>query len=409
MADITGTDTSAAMCNPVVKTADSVPLLCMECAQCSSRCFLSDAYPEMNPRKLARKVLTDRGPDITDSEFLWACTLCGRCTTDCPMDIRMDEVVRYARGLARTEGHAPERLLEGVRKAIDSGNNAGLDSEALQDMVEWLVEEVEDEIEGVEEGDLAVELDRQGAEILYLPNPREYTTNPQMFQAYLKFFHYAGADWTMSTRVFDITNWAYYLGDHDSTITLIRNVVNEARRLGVKTLLSTECGHGFKILRKDAETWLGESLGFEVISVVELAYRYVREGRLSLSPGSVDAKVTYHDPCNVGRKIGIYEEPRELIRSIVTEFIELWPNRRYSLCCGGGGSVAQNADMGSKRLEHAEKKRDQILATGADILTTCCQNCLSQLEDLKSRYNMPIQVKSVIELLVESMEQSETG
>ena len=131
-----------------------------------------------------------------------------------------------------------------------------------------------------------------------------------MFQTYLKFFTYAGADWTLSSKVFDITNWAYYVGNHEAAVALLRNMVEEARRLGVKTLLSTECGHGFKILRRDAETWLGEPLGFEVISVIELAHKWLTEGRLPIKAGSIEGRVTYHDPCNVGRKLGIFAEPR---------------------------------------------------------------------------------------------------
>jgi len=256
----------------------------------------------------------------------------------------------------------------------------------------------------MEEGGLAVPFDREGAEFLYVPNPREYTSNPQMFQTYLKFFFYAGVDWTLSSKFFDITNWAYYLGDTKAAVTLVKNLVEETRRLGAKILLSTECGHGFKILRNDAEGWLGEPLGFEVMSVVELAHKLNQAGRLPINPGAIQARVTYHDPCNVGRKLGIYEPPRELIQAVATDFVELWPNRKYSICCGGGGSVGQNTDMGKKRLEHARMKHDQIMSTGAEIIATSCQNCLSQLVDLQARYNMPVEVKSVIELLVESME-----
>ncbi len=86
----------------------------------------------------------------------------------------------------------------------------------------------------------------------------------------------------------------------------------------------------------------------EVLSVVELAHRYMKEGRLELKAGSIEGTVTYHDPCNVGRKLGVFEPPRELIRAVASEFVEMWPNRKYSICCGGGGSVGQNTDMGRK-------------------------------------------------------------
>jgi Fe-S oxidoreductase len=271
-------------------------------------------------------------------------------------------------------------------------------------MIEWLTEETEDEMENAPEGGLSVRIDEEGAEILYIPNPREYTSNPSMFQTYLKFFTYVEADWTLSSRMFDITNWAYYLGDQKDAVQLVRNLVDETRRLGARILLSTECGHGFKILRQDAERWLGEPLGFEVLSTVELAHRYLQEGRLPLRGNSIDGPVTYHDPCNVGRKLGIFEAPRELIRAVASDFVEMWPNRRYNMCCGGGGSVLQNVDIGKNRLERARPKHDQIIRTGARVVTTSCQNCLSQLSDLQGRYDMPVQVKSVIELLVESIE-----
>jgi Fe-S oxidoreductase len=345
-----------------------------------------------------------RGQEMVDSEFIWACTLCGRCTTDCPKGLQMDVIIRNLRGLAYEQGKAPKRIVEGADIALKMGNNVGVDSEAFTETVEWLAEEAEEDIEGIEEGDLAVEIDREGAELLYIPNPREYTSNPERFQSYLKFFHYAQADWTMSSKFYDISNWSYYLGDTEGAATLVRNIVNEARRLKVKALVSTECGHGFKILKKDAEHWLGEPLGFEVVGVIELADKWLREGRIQVKPGAIEARVTYHDPCNVGRKLGIFEEPRRILNTISAEYVEMWPNRKHGICCGGGGSVSQNLDMSKKRIEHAKTKRDQILRTGAEILCTSCQNCLSQLGDLQSRYEMPIKVKSVIQMLVEAIE-----
>jgi len=376
--------------------------LCLTCGECIARCFLIDGYPEVNPRKIIRQVTLGMDDLAAESEFIWACTLCGRCTTDCPKDLQMDVIVRKLRAEACRRGLGPPRIIEGIEKSLEVGNNSGMAPDEFVDTAQWLAEELEDEFES-DEG-LEVPFDKENKDILYIPNPREYTSNPGMFQTYLKFFHLTQADWTLSSKVFDITNWAYYMGDHHAAVTLVKNMVEETRRLGAKVLLSTECGHGFKILRKDAERWLGEPLGFQVMGIIELAHQYWRQGRLSLKPGAIQGPITYHDPCNVGRKMGIFEKPRDLIAAVCSDFVEMWPNRKHSICCGGGGSVGQNADMGTKRLEHAKRKRDQIMNTGAQILATCCQNCLSQLTDLRDRYAMPVEVKSVIELLVESME-----
>ncbi len=380
--------------------------ICVTCGQCVSRCFLTHDYPDMNPRKIIRKALFGRAQEIIDSEFIWACTLCGRCTTDCPKNISMDILIRRLRGLAWAQGKAPKRLCEGIEKIREFGNNTGVDSEEFRDTAEWIAEECEEELQEISEEASNVPFDREGAEILYMPNPREYTSNPNMFQAYLKFFGHVKADWTLSSRVFDVTNWPYYLGDQEDAVALVRAIVDETRKLGAKILVTTECGHGFKILRKDSEKWLGEPVDFETLSIIELAHRYFKEGRLKLRKGAIEKTVTYHDPCNVGRKVGIFEGPRELLRFVSANFVEMWPNRKYSICCGGGGSVSQNTDMGSKRLEHAAMKRDQILRTGADILTTSCQNCLTQLGDLQARYNIPVEIKSVMELVVEAIEPS---
>ena len=348
-------------CRPESRTCDPRFLdgrsyrTCLTCGECISKCFLNDAYPEINPRKLLHKVARGKSEELARSEFIWACTLCGRCTTDCPKEIDMTFVIRHLRGIAWRMGLAPQRIVEGVKKAMRFGNNTGMETAAFIDMAEWLAEELADEMEDVAEEGLSVPIDKVGAEVLYIPNPREYTSNPAMFQTYMKFFTLTKADWTISSRMFDITNWAYYLGDHDNAVVLVRNLVEEARRLKVKALLSTECGHGFKILRNDAADWLGEPLGFEVLSVVELARRYQREGRLELRAGSVEGTITYHDPCNVGRKLGVFEPPRELLKAVGASFVELWPNRKHSVCCGGGGSVAQNTDMGRVRLETRSK------------------------------------------------------
>jgi len=376
---------------------------CLTCDECASTCFLTDSYPDLPPRQIMTSILKGDIQPLVDSDFLWACTLCTRCTVDCPKDLHMDRIVRLLRGVARKRGKGPKRLEEGLQKIKELGNSVGITTEEFVDSVQWLGEEAAGDIEGLDEDEFEIPVDKVGAEFMYVPNPREYTSAPNMFSVYLKFFLAIDADWTYAAKVCDISNWAYYMGDDQTNLDLVRNIVDSARRLGVKTVVSTECGHGFKILRKDAEAMMGEPLGFEVVSIVELAHRYFKEGRLKLREGAIEESVTYHDPCNVGRKLGIYEPPRELLKYIAKEYIEMPTFGKYSLCCGGGGSVAQNTDMGQKRLENARGKRDQIMATGAKIVTTSCQMCLAQLNDIQIHYNLPVKTQTVMELVIESL------
>lgn len=376
---------------------------CLTCEKCLSTCFLTPYYPDMEPQKLCCTLYKGGIQESVDSPFIWACTLCSRCTVDCPQGIQVDRIVRLLRNRAMEQGRAPKRLMEGIEKIKETGNSVGIDPQEFIETVEWLAEEAVDEAEDSDEHTPEVPIDRKGAEFLYLPNPREYTSWTKMFSVYFKFFSAAQADWTYSSEATDISNWAYFLEDEETSVKHVRGIVEAAKRLGVKTLVSTECGHGFKILRQDAEAMLGQPLGFEVISIVELAHRYFKEGRLKLRKGHITERVTYHDPCDVGRRLGIYEEPRELLKYIAKDYVEMTPHGKYSLCCGGGGGVAQNSDMGKKRLENARPKHDQIIDTGATIVASACQACLAQLNDMKAHYAMPVQVKSVIELVVESL------
>jgi len=376
---------------------------CLTCEECVSHCFISEYFQGMSAREIPLKILKGDIKQLVDSEFIWACTLCNRCVADCPKHLKLDHMVRALRGVAREQGQGPTRLEEGLARIKEIGNSVGIDEEEFVETLQWLGEEAAGELEGVDEEDFSIPIDQGGREFLYIPNPREYTSAPHMFSVYLKFFMAIKADWTYASNLRDISNWAYYMGDDETNLWLVRNVVDTARRLGVKTVLSTECGHGFKILKKDAEEMIGEPLGFEVLSVVDLAYRSFQQGGLRLRQGAIKESVTFHDPCNVGRKLGNYEAPRELLKFIAREFIEMEPYGQYGLCCGGGGSVAQNTDMGQKRLDFGRAKRDQIVASGAQIVSTSCQMCLAQLSDLQAHYQLPVKTKSVIELVVESL------
>ncbi len=380
---------------------------CLTCDRCVHTCFLTDTYPEITPREITRKVLAGKVHELADAEYLWACTLCSKCMIECPKNLHLDRTVRLLRGVSRQRGNGPKRLEEGLLKIKEVGNSVGMDPEEFVDTIQWLSEEAGEEIEGLDE-DFQAPMDKQGAEFLFIPNPREFTSAPHMFSVYLKFFLAIDANWTYASDLCDISNWAYFIGDEPTNLQLVRKTVDTARRLGVKTVLTTECGHGFKILRKDAPEMIGEPLGFDVVSIVELAHERFLSGSLKLKQGAVDKTVTYHDPCNVGRKAGLYEPPRDLLRHVGREFVDMEPHSLYALCCGGGGGVAQNTDMGRKKLQFAKGKRDQIEATGAQIVSTSCQGCLAQLIDIRDFYQLPVEVKSVIELVVQAMESRGT-
>ena len=130
---------------------------------------------------------------------------------------------------------------------------------------------------------------------------------------------------------------------------------------------------------------------------------YVREGRLRLDPSRNAEPVTYHDPCNLGRKGGLFEEPRRIIRAAAIDFREMTPNREQNFCCGGGGGLVAIPEWNEARLQAGKPKADQIRRTGAKIVITPCDNCQLQINELNEYYGLDIKVSGVSELVVNAL------
>ena len=131
---------------------------------------------------------------------------------------------------------------------------------------------------------------------------------------------------------------------------------------------------------------------------------YIKEGKIKLKPGSLKESVTYHDPCQVGRNAGFYEEPRDIVKAVAADFREMTPNREKQWCCGGGGGLVAESEFDSLRLKSGEKKVEQIRKTGAKVLVTPCENCRLQIDSLNEKYSLGIRISSVMDLVVSAMD-----
>jgi Fe-S oxidoreductase len=247
-----------------------------------------------------------------------------------------------------------------------------------------------------------IPIDRPGAKNLWVLNPREVKFYPLLLQAQAKIFHAAGEDYTLSSRFWDVTNYALFSGDDEAARTIAGFVLAEADRLGVKTIICTECGHGFRALKYLAPLWLKRS-DFQVKAFVEVVTEYVKDGRIKLDPSVNQQRVTYHDPCNQARSGGFIEEPRFILRHSVSDFVELMPHGRDNWCCGGGGGALTMSEFRKRRLEVGRIKAEQIRATGAKIVATSCHNCIDQIAELSRHYELGVQVKNTCELVADAL------
>lgn len=335
------------------------------------------------------------------------CSGCGRCTINCTSGIHIGGIIRAARGALAAAGLVPPELQSTVLLAVEQGNNMGIPKIDWLETLEWIQDELRTE---TGDPDARIPIDAPGANVLYAVNPREPKFFPLSLLAAARMFHAAGESWTFSSDCYDVTNYGLYSGDNARAGLLSGRLYREAERLKAGALILGECGHGFNSNRWEAPEWLKTTPSVPIRSILELAADYVRDGRIKLDPARNAKRVTLHDPCNLVRLGGIVETQRFLLKSAVTDFVEMTPNRRDNYCCGGGGGQLSMTRYARRRLDAGRIKAEQIRKTGAGIVAAPCHNCIDQLADLNREYKLGIEVKTVVEVLAEAiMSPDKTG
>ncbi|WP_338833036.1 putative iron-sulfur-binding oxidoreductase FadF [Moorella humiferrea] len=372
---------------------------CLACGVCTGGCPTGNIGAPVDPRKMVRLLLMGMAERLLASDMIWLCTMCGRCTVYCPAGINMGDLVRALRSELAAIGRVPENLQKVVDLALETGNNMGISQEDYLDTLDWMQEELQAEF-GPE---AVIPVDKKGARVLYVINPREAKFFPLSILAAAKVFHVAGESWTLPSHYWDATNYALFSGDDRAGAVLVQRLADEMERLGCQELIMTECGHAFRAIRWGPEQWLGHKLPFSVRSIVQLMAEYLEDGRLRLDPSRNTEPVTYHDPCNLGRKEGIFEEPRRVLRAAVADFREMTPNRENNYCCGGGGGLLSLSEFGGERMAKGRVKVEQIQRTGAKIIATPCHNCVDQLNDLCRHYRLDVKAKNIVELVADAL------
>jgi Fe-S oxidoreductase len=321
------------------------------------------------------------------------CTLCERCVVNCPMGVETPQLIAAARSALNAAGKSPEILTQLADMAISREENA----ELYKDFFLEQIKEIEKQLqEHLGTPDASIPIDKEGARILYVPLSGAHTILPEAI-----IFNTAHESWTLS--MFEASNYGVFLGDTAKAKRIAERIINEAKRLKVKEVVLTECGHAYTTMRWEAPKWFGGPLPFRVRSILEVLDEYVRDGRLKFDPTKNSEPVTYHDSCNLGRKGGLLEEPRRVLRAIAQDFREMTPNRLQSLCCGGGSGLAAIAEWSEARIKAGKPKADQIRATDAKVVVTSCDNCRHQITELSEHYNLGIKVTSLCELTVQAL------
>jgi len=373
---------------------------CLTCGICTSRCSWYNGAGGPNPRLMIRLAQMGLDAHLGQSQMIWDCMICNHCTVACPMGIVMADVVRSARGLQSAKEGTPGDIQNGVKTRLETGDVNGFTQEDFVDTIEWVNEEITDDLDDPK---AAIPIDQKGARYLYLPNPRELGTNVLHLQAMARLFYAIGEPWTMSHRHTDVTNWGYFVGNEEIERRMLLQIVEAAEDLAIDHLVLSECGHGFLVLRKRVAELIGRQPRFKVLSIVELVLDMANRGAIKLDAGAHPYPVAYHDPCNLGRKGGVFDAPRELLALTCEAVVELAPNRMNAICCGGGGGLLQDSTSTARRMIPGKAKADQIKAAGVAHLATACLSCHRQLTEIVKHFELGAKVDTVAAMAAEAL------
>jgi Fe-S oxidoreductase len=218
-----------------------------------------------------------------------------------------------------------------------------------------------------------------------------------------KIFWAAGEKWTLSTRMYDVTNYAYYSGNLKEAGVIAQRLHDEMKALEAKKCVLAECGHGSRAFRWEGPNYINKPYPFEVLTSVELMLNYLKEGKIKVDPQKNPERVTLHDPCNLVRSGGILKQQREILKMATMDFVEMNPCGNDNLCCGGGGGQLAMSEYNERRMKIARLKADQIVATGAKVVVTPCHNCVDQLSQINVVFKLGIQIKTVAEVVADAL------
>ena len=400
---------------------------CVHCGMCTNSCHyvlthpddptFAPAYKADRIRKIfkrhfdwtgrvipwwvgAKSIYTDEELSELKDTVFGKCTNCRRCSINCPMGVDFATFNRMARGLLVSVGIMPEGVAVVSKDQWEIGNQMGVLKEEYLETLEWMSEELSGEL-----GDpsATIPVDKMDADVVYSINPREVKYDPRTIADAAKIFHFAGENWTMPSEGWDMTNFGLFSGDDDLGGAVGLRLYEKVAELRGRKLVISECGHGYRSTRCEAPNWAGFDVPFEMESSVITMIRYIKEGRIKVDKSKNKIPVTFHDSCNNARSCGLFEEPRELLGLVVSDFREMYPNRSENYCCTGGGGAMSMSEYTPRRLKSAKIKADQLAATGAKTVVTSCHNCVDGLTDVIRHYKLGMGVTQLVNLVANAI------
>jgi Fe-S oxidoreductase len=317
-----------------------------------------------------------------------SCTMCARCSMVCPVGNDIAYMVRKAREGMVASGNSPTDVKAAAERAVTIGSPMGIRYKALKAQIKHIEAD----------SGLKIPVDVEGADYMALLSSMEVINFPEYIESLAKIFNHAEVSWTLCSEAFEATNTGIQIGSSDIAKELVQRIVDGAEKLKVKYVISPECGHAYTSIRWDGPNLIGRPFPFKVLHILELLDELRANGRITTENLSHE-RMTFHDPCSIGRKGGVIESPRKLMAMVNTNFVEMKDHGKWNWCCGGGGGVSANTDAEALRFKVFKRKKDQIEEIGATKLVTACANCRLVIEEGLEEHNIELPLEGLTELV----------
>jgi len=417
---------------------------CVGCAFCRYGCpfcYIDEKYYPVNKaedlRRMYRRKMSISGrllPLLVSAgmpskkedierilEFAYsACSNCGACYLSCPFGIDSGVIINVLRTFLNALGATPSPLKELVK--LETAGKF-LESEGLLKTWEEAIGQVSETI------GRDAPLDKQGADVLLLPSLVEAALFPEAVSGAAKILESAGVDWTMPSKPLGVRPpLAVLVGDVWSARCTLRSLDEYIKSIGARDVVILDGGFAYPALRWDAPALLGYTPEYRVLHIVEFLHEALKSRRIKLEQG--DEEVTWHNPCQLGRRGGVTKEPSEVMKAVTRNFKPLPHEGAVARCCGSGDAMSFIApSLGASRIAQlagvkvelsdeeralvekvernfklaAKRKLDDISATGVRTVVTACPTCIRTIEVTSSAYGTPLKVLHLAEFVAKHL------
>lgn len=376
----------------IKKVQETNAFSCLECGKCTGTCPVSRYSQTFSPRQILTRSIHNSHPDAFDVTGLWSCLTCMRCDEICPSSIQYSDLIlllRQFKGIENREGTCSHGgILEAISRIMTT-------PDLKQQRLDWLSKEYKTSTD---------------SEYLYFMGCLPYfdalfssidVQSLNIAKSTLKILNYFDINPQVMPDEKCCGHDLYWNGDINNFKKLAEANLDQFKKLGAKKII-TACPECYRTLQVDYPKFFG-SQPYEVHHISEFMAKKLDEKKLTLK--SEVQKITFQDPCRLGRHLNVYEPPRKVLSHLKgVEFKEMNHHHKRSICCGVSGWM--NCSQISKQIQ--TQRLMQAKGTGAETLVTACAKCQIHfkcaMQDEKLNLQVGMEVKDLTEVFAENLQ-----